>query len=288
MKKNTPDKKILFDIFNSLLNKEKINKRDILSHLEINESTFYKHLNTIKEAGFKIKRKEKDIYELIKYQGVLELAKHEISVLVYLMLISDAMLPSKKTNYFLEITNKILNLATQRNSLEVLSSYKANKKLSISNTYSDKTEILNKYLNTNKKITITLRNSEEINMFPLEIYWKKEKLYLKYIDEEKNLNDISLDKIIKIFDNKKTIKATCYNEIIFELYGKLAQSYLLKEDERIIQHTKDKIIIANCSEDKNKLFRRLLRYDILCKVTFPKKDVKEFEKMIKNSLDNIL
>ena len=34
------------------------------------------------------------------------------------------------------------------------------------------------------------------------------------------------------------------NETIFELYGKLAKSYLLKDDERIVDSTKDKLVIA--------------------------------------------
>lgn len=288
MKKGTTDKKILFHIFNALLNNNEINKRDLLDCLKINESTFYKHLSDIKKAGFTIRRKEKDIYKLTKYQEALNLAKYEISVLLYLMLVSDAMLPTDKTNLFLEVIDKILSLTTEKNTSEILNSYETNKKLSISSTYSDKTEILNQYLNTNKKITIILTNSKEINITPLEIYWKKEKLHLKYADEKEDLNDIHLNKIIKIIDNKKFIKPIHSNEVIFELYGKLAQSYLLKENERIVRHSKNKIVVANSEKDKNKLFRRLLRYDVLCKVTFPKADVEEFEKMIKNSLDNIL
>lgn len=288
MKKGTTDKKILFYIFNALLNNDEINKRDLLDCLKINESTFYKHISDIKKASFKIKRKEKDIYKLTKYQKALELVKYEISVLVYLMLVSDAMLPTDKTKCFFEVVDKILSLTTQINSSEVLNSYNANKKLSISSDYRDKSEILSQYLNTNKKVTIILTNSKEINITPLEMYWKKEKLYLKYICEKENLSDVCLDKIIKIIENKKSFKTSCSNEVIFELYGKLSQSYLLKENERIIRYSKNKIVVANSEKDKNKLFRRLLRYDILCKVIFPKADVLKFSKMIKNSLDNIL
>ena len=194
MKKGTTDKKILFYIFNALLNNDEINKRDLLDCLKINESTFYKHISDIKKASFEIKRKEKDIYKLTKYQKALELVKYEISVLVYLMLVSDAMLPTDKTKCFFEVVDKILSLTTQINSSEVLNSYNANKKLSISSDYRDKSEILSQYLNTNKKVTIILTNSKEINITPLEMYWKKEKLYLKYICEKENLSDVCLSR----------------------------------------------------------------------------------------------
>ena len=76
-------------------------------------------------------------------------------------------------------------------------------------------------------------------------------------------------------------------EVIFELYGKLSKSYLLKEEERIVHSSKDKIVIASYAKDKAKLYRRLLRYDILCKVTFPKREANEFKKMLEKALANL-
>ena len=76
-------------------------------------------------------------------------------------------------------------------------------------------------------------------------------------------------------------------ETIFELYGKLSKSYLLKENERIIDNYPDKIVVANSSKDKDALLKRLLRYDTLCKVLFPKEDVEKFSEIIKKSLENI-
>ena len=76
-------------------------------------------------------------------------------------------------------------------------------------------------------------------------------------------------------------------EIIFELYGKLAKSYLLKDNERVLDFTRDKIVIANSCDDKEKLFRRLMRYDTYCKIVFPKKEVDSFKKLIEKSLANI-
>lgn len=77
-------------------------------------------------------------------------------------------------------------------------------------------------------------------------------------------------------------------EIIFELYGKLANSYILKDNERIVDKFADKIVIANSSLDKEGLFKRLLRYDIFCKVLFSKDDREEFKKFVQNSIKSII
>ena len=114
----------------------------------------------------------------------------------------------------------------------------------------------------------------------------KNKLFLKSKIENIEKN-IPLDNIIKIIEDNKNLKQFLNKETIFELYGKLSKSYLLKDNERIIDFSKDKIVIANSSPDKETLFRRLLRYDILCKVIFPKEDVLYFKTIIKKSLANI-
>ena len=76
-------------------------------------------------------------------------------------------------------------------------------------------------------------------------------------------------------------------ETIFELYGKLAKTYAIKDDERLVEFGKDRIVIANSENSKEKLFRRLLRYDSLCKILFPKEDVEQFRNLVQKALDNL-
>ena len=161
------------------------------------------------------------------------------------------------------------------------------KKASISEYYSEKISILNKYINSKNKVKIIIKDTEEMEIFPIELYWEKEKLNLKYIDLENETKTILLDNIVQICEKNDEIKFTQENETIFEIRGKLAKSYLLKENERIIDSYRDKIIVANSQNDKDKLFRRLLRYDIYCKVLLPKVDVLKFKEMIEKSLANI-
>ena len=65
-------------------------------------------------------------------------------------------------------------------------------------------------------------------------------------------------------DAKYTLTKAQYSQVLKRdsqslfLYGKLSKSYLLKEEERILHYSKDKIVVANYSKDKISLFKRLL------------------------------
>ena len=111
-------------------------------------------------------------------------------------------------------------------------------------------------------------------------------IYFHFYDEEKNENKTILfediTKIIPIDESENDIEFK--NETIFELYGRLAKNYRLKENERLIEKFPNKIVIANSNSDKKVLFKRLLRYDVLCKIIHSKNDVKEFQNLVNNSL----
>ena len=258
----------------------------ILDCLDISSSTLYKHIKVLKKAGFHIRR-ENDYYELFVYKNCAKFANYELSILSYLLLIVNIMLPKKKFEYFYSAINKILCLTNKQNYYKVKDTFENLKKASISEYYSEKISILNKYINSKNKVKIIIKDTEEMEIFPIELYWEKEKLNLKYIDLENETKTILLDNIVQICEKNDEIKFTQEHETIFEIRGKLAKSYLLKENERIIDSYRDKIIVANSQKDKDKLFRRLLRYDIYCKVLLPKVDVLKFKEMIEKSLANI-
>ncbi len=66
------------------------------------------------------------------------------------------------------------------------------------------------------------------------------------------------------------------NTVVFELKGRLAKNYKLKEGEKVINHTKDTIVVSNSVEDKYILFRRLLKYGESCKILQSRAMQKEF------------
>lgn len=284
MKAKSTDKNSLHII--KLLLKDKISKEELLSCLSIKNSTLYKHLNLIKKAGFNLKQDENSCNLLIN-KNLIEFAKYELSLFSYLLLIAYIMLPSKKITRFQNTIDKILCLTNRQDAKKVKEKYESYKLISINKYYSEKITALKKYQEAKKRVFVLTKKEEELNILPYDCFWKKNKLFLEYFDENGNQNTILMDNIIKIIENKKEFKMPKTKETIFELSGKLSKSYLLKEEERIIDFTKDKIVIANYSKDKIELFKRLLRYDTFCKVTFPKSDVEKFKNLIEKSLANV-
>jgi len=284
---DSTDKANLFHIIKAL-EKGNVERDSILGCLGINASTFYKHLNLIKKAGFKIRR-DKDVYELVKYKKLFNFAKYEINILTYSLLVVYILLPKKKIENFINVVDKILSMSNKEEADSFEQNYEMQRISTISEYYSEKIAALNKHLNSTKKIIIISKEGKEYHIKPLDFFWQKDKLYLKY-EEENSLKNILLDDVVKIVSNQKELQSINYThskEIIFELYGKLSKSYLLKEEEKIIDYSRDKIVIASYEKDKWKLFRRLLRYDILCKIIFPKSESKIFKEMIEKALANI-
>lgn len=258
---------------------------DLQSNFNLSEKVFLKHITNLRKAGFKIVKKN-DIYFLDKYCNTLDLNDVEKSLLAHILTLSDTYLNKKKNENVQSLIKKIAHLSTSKNYDEILEKFLRYKKIEFYNLYDKKIELLKKYIEDKEKIIITLRSKKEHKLVPQELIWKNNKIYVTYVEEQKN-KSLSIEKIIKIIP-KNTIKETIRStEVFFELYGHLAQSYLLKEDERIVDFFQDKIVIASSQKDKNLLFKRLLRYDTLCKVILPKTDVETFKNLITASINNL-
>lgn len=75
--------------------------------------------------------------------------------------------------------------------------------------------------------------------------------------------------------------------VVYELSGRLAERYQLRENEHILRYSSHGgIVISNEHENRFDLMQRLLRYDSLCKVISPDDFLQEFLSNIYNSLDN--
>lgn len=266
-----------------------VKKEEILKELKIKGSTFHKQIALLKKAGFKISRK-KDSYKLMVFKNVFELKNFETSVLAYLLSLSCVSMSAKKINEFIEIIEKILYLADEKSYLETIEKFNYLKGIFLKDFYSEKLKVIQKYIEKKHTLKVTLTSKNEFLLKPTHLEFGKEKIYIIFLDvKNKETKRISVEKIVKItpldFDLKTLSEK---RETIFELYGSLAKTYLLKEEERVIDITKNKLVIANYDQDKKLLFQRLLRYDILCKVILPKKDAQNFQNLIEQSIENIL
>ena len=85
----TNEKKIIQII--SMLESEKLSKKDMLEKAQIKSSTFHKYLNLYKEIGFDLNIKSGN-YGLKRYQEALTLVGFEISLLSHLLTTSYIML----------------------------------------------------------------------------------------------------------------------------------------------------------------------------------------------------
>ena len=280
-KKNTALK--LFCILSS----GKVSKEEILKELSVSDTTFYKSLSKLKQAGFEISR-TKGLYSLENYSNVILFDDVEKTALAYMANLADTYLPSFKSGIFFEFIKKFLMLSNKSDFDEVKSKYHFIKKSVLFEQYFEKIKTIEKHIEEKNNLKLTLHSGKQISIIPLKVNWLNDKTFLYYknkkdLEEEK----IPFEKIVKISKHDDDEYAVQGEETVFELYGRLAKTYLLKKNERVIKSTKDSIIIASADINKTVLFKRLLRYDTLCKILFPKKDVEEFRKIIDKSLQNI-
>ncbi len=260
---------------------------EIMEKLDIRPSTFYRCLQNLRESGFKIINRKRT-YTTAGNSETIALTELETSLLAYLALLSDRMFPEKKTKRFLLVLSKILCLTSKETQKKTFEKFKLFKTTTYFKDYREKIELLEKYKNENAILKVTTTGKKQLLLSPLEFYLEKNRVSFCFLNRQtKKKEVISLDKIVEIIPEDRAILRPNIKETIFELYGKLAKTYSLKDEERVIEYKKDKIVVANSETSKEKLFRRLLRYDSLCKVLFPKEDVEQFRNLVQKALDNL-
>ena len=279
-------KNSIYELFN-LLESGEYDKNYILNYLQIKTPTFYKNIEKLKSCGFKI-LKQNEKYSIIRYKNVLEFNNKEKSTIAYMLNFALKYLPKYKYNNFKSFLNKYITLANKIDNLEIQKKFQLIKKYDLIEEYEEKIDTLEEYILKKQKIQITLRSNRTFTIKPLSFDWKKDKPVLYYINVMKNIEEkLNIENIAKITPNIQNDYIIQEEEIIFELYGKLAKRYLLKKDERVVKNKKDSLIVATSTKDKEALFKRLLRYDTLCRILFPKKEVEAFNKLIDKAIINL-
>lgn len=279
--------KNIYELY-KILSFDGISKQEILQTFDIKASTLYKYLKILKKAGFRVVR-NKNKYSIIRYCDYVKLSSSECTMLAYLMFLSYRLFPVSKMKQIFDIIEKMLFLTNEQTNKEVYEKFETLKRAGNYNIYKDKIEIFEKYKNLNIFLEIILNSGERYSLKPDKIVFRNKRIYLDFMDNEnKAKKSINIDNIVQLTPNIKQQELNKdASETVFELYGRLAKTYLLKEGERIVDNFPDRLVIANKTSDKNLLFKRLLRYDTLCKIKFPKKDVEQFQKIIAKSLENI-
>lgn len=137
------------------------------------------------------------------------------------------------------------------------------------------------------QINIIFKNKSVYKCSPKSINVEKGRIFFT-TDNHNNVKQIHPDDVIDIVitEEKSILKYSSQN-VIFELYDKLAKNYQLKENEQILRMKDDStLVILNKYETKKELLHRLMRYGALCKIISPKEYVLEMKDIINKSIDN--
>ncbi|MBR1616560.1 hypothetical protein IJ670_00260 [bacterium] len=270
-----------------LLSYKKVPKQEILEKLNIMTPTFYKYLAKYNDADFKIQKID-NFYQINIYKNVLKLNEPEKSAIAYMMNIARIYLPDYKYKIFRNFCDNFLMLSNSYTHKEIYEKYNTLRHAYFVEEFGDKINILERFMKEKKDVVVTLKNKKEFFITPLKFDYKKDNIVLVCEDKIMQKDEtILLKNIVKISSLKGKKMQIQKNEIIYELTGRLASTYLLKQNERIISSSANSLKIACKYDNKSVLFKRLLRYDTLCRVLFPKTEVQEFKKLIDKSIENI-
>lgn len=109
-----------------------------------------------------------------------------------------------------------------------------------------------------------------------------------YLPAEGKNRRLYVDKILKLEQlPQKNAEVNFLNSVVFEVTGRLALSYKLKESEKVIDFSKTHLTISNTAEDKEALLRRLLKYGENCKIIKPEEVKEEFIELTDKILENL-
>lgn len=148
--------------------------------------------------------------------------------------------------------------------------------------------LFEKSLVIKNEIELIYRSGEILKCKPESIKVDDGKIIFR-IKKDNSIKEVSPEELADVkISNKKVKKSELGGkDVIFELRGKLAKRYQLRENELILRYKKNgDIVVINKYEDKESLFRRLSRYDYLCKIVKPLSYAKEFKTIINDTLKN--
>lgn len=239
-----------------------------------------KYINTLRAIGLKIKRINGK-YHLLNSLTNIHLSKNEIAAFKELEIKIIEYGTNKNLLDFISLKRKILKFCdetTQKN-LNMLNTKFFNSELGI------KIKLFQNLCEDEQKIKIEYNNKEYI-IEPKEVFFIENKPYLKaYNNTFSNINQFEIEKI-KLFKQQplKNTQIEIKRYALYELSGKLAKTYKIKEGEIIIAKHDTKIFIKCELDDYEILAKRLIRYKEFCKIINPT----DFKEYFLNYTNNIL
>lgn len=257
---------------------------------EIRKETLLKYLKTLNLAGYKIE-KNGNKYGIKEFPTKLNLSNSSINTLINLQKFIQGLYRHKLSVEYSEFITHISKYLTKEK-LNKISNLKNDNRAIFKEYlhYKDILTTIDEYLNKGRKLEITTLYQKKILLDSPELdYYDKEIFLSGYNKKTKELTSIPVETITKInLSSQVSSKINIYPSITFKLKGKLSHNYKLKTNEKILSYDKEKqeLIILNTKEDKNLLFRRIIRYGLLCELQSPKYIKEEFKDFISQMRKN--
>lgn len=264
---------------------DELYREDIL----INKETLAKYFKTIRQSGC-ILRKRQGRFSIESVPFTLDLSDTDAQYLAVFVNLGIGLYGENVQGDLKSAIKKIFSL-TNKNAVEkyILSLSKTKNITPLPFIFKDKISKLLKYGYDNSKIKI-LYNDEKLVISHISFKYIDNSVYVHAFNEvSKNYELILLDSIKEIIPTPEISPNSVFAPYtVFELRGRLAKTYTLYEGERVIKVRDDSIVVSNNFEDKNRLFRRLVRYGTLCKIISTKDDILNFKLMLAKMKENLL
>ncbi len=253
--------------------------------------TFNKYINTLKLAGFEI-HKIDNKYVMTNTLNLINLSNENIRVFKFLRKYAEKIYLNETNQEvigFLDIVEKTLDKDTEKRFL------KNKRSIGLKNfDLKIPSDIVKKYenfCNEQQKLNLTVLENNQENEYkidPRRIKYEKEFVYLlgyDYINDEfKKIKIKDIKKCKQLPQKSPENKSSKY--ITYRLKNRLAKSYVLKENEKLVNIENDnELLVSNTNEDINSLFSRLLRYGENCEIVYPKSVRESFKSYIDKILE---
>lgn len=269
-----------------LLIETPMSANEILEKLEeenifINAESLSKYLVTLRLSGCDIQKRRNKFY--IKYP-IFHLDDAELETLAHFDILCKNL--NSKENYgeFQKFLNKLFSLSKNTEKYIQIQAVQSPETFSTgTEKYKEKIEIISKFIDGNtQKIKITAEN-KEFAITPLKFHYFKNSVCLLGYDIKNNVNKyFPLDKISKIEEGNSSLAPVEFSlTTTFKISGRLKNGYYLREGETLTEHG-NYIIVSNKKEDKDELFKRLLKYSTCCEILYPKTDREKFKKLVES------
>ncbi len=271
---------------------EKLKKNSNIGNVYTKEA-FIKYFNTLEAMNFKIS-KSKNLYHMENSFYSINLTSEEKEIFRTILNHFNIFYNQEEEEICKSLIyriNKFFDEYIDKSTIDTIfaQEFKLNDTLK-ENIISTAKQIINDNLLVDIKYKKNKNTEEEITAEIKEIVERSGNIYINcYIPQSEINKKICIDLItsIKQSPQKKRKGFKRENIIIYELYGKLANSYKLKEGEKIVNFSKNVLTVSSSEKDREILIRRLLKYGENCKILKPKSLIREYEAMTEKMIKNL-